>query len=456
MSIHEECGIVGVYAPVDTQCSHDVYYGLSALQHRGQQSCGIAVSNDGDVEFYKDNGLVSEVFNADILDKLNGNIAVGHVRYPSAGTGAPINAQPLVTSYRKGTLTVAHNGTLHNADALRRELHNTGAVLNTGVDSELIANFIARARMKFGTAEEAVCEACTHFHGSYSLLVMSPRKLIVARDPYGVRPLLMGRRGDIVFFASESCALDVVGATYERDVQPGEVICVSKNGIHSQFMGKAATPRHCIFEYIYFSRADSFIDGVSVSSARKTAGKLLAQRHPVEADVVIGVPDSGLEAAMGYSKESGIPFAYGFVKNSYIGRTFIRTTQNDRELAVRLKLNPIRDVVNGKRVIMVDDSIVRGTTSGQIVNLLRQAGAREVHIRIASPPFLWPCYYGTDIPSRDTLAAVKYKDLNAYIGTDSIGYLPLECLPELIGSKHYCDACFTGDYLNYEEAYHAK
>ncbi len=455
MSLHEECGIIGIAGPVGQNYTRDVYYGLSSLQHRGQQSCGIAVSHDGDVDFFKDNGLVSDVFTAEILDGLDGNIAVGHVRYPAAGTAGRVNAQPLVTTYRKGTLTIAHNGTLHNANELRKQLHDTGAVLNTLADSELIANFIARSRMTLGSAEEAVRDACANFHGSYSLLVMSPRKLIAARDPYGVRPLLMGRRGEAVVFASESCALDVIGATYERDVEPGEVVCVSKEGIKSFRMGKAVKPRHCIFEYIYFSRADSTIDGHSVAKARTTAGRHLARQHPVDADVVIGVPDSGLEAAMGYSLESGIPYDRGFVKNSYIGRTFIRPTQDERELAVRLKLNPIGDAVKGKRVVMIDDSIVRGTTCAQIVNLLRQAGATEVHIRIASPPFLYPCYYGTDVPSRENLAAVKYGDnMNEFLGTDSVGYLSLDSLPSLIGCDHYCDACFTGDYLEYKEAYH--
>lgn len=407
--LHEECGVFGIFSDGTINPAYACYNGLLALQHRGQESCGIAVSDDGVIDYHKNMGLVTEVFNNGILDSLNGQMGISHVRYSTAGGSVLENAQPLVMRYVKGTLSVAHNGNLTNAVEIRRQLEQRGAIFQTTIDSEVICYLIARERLKCHSVEEAVARTMQVIEGAYSLLVMSPRKLIAARDPHGFRPLCMGKYNDSIVFASESAALDACGAEYIREVEPGEIIVVNNEGVHSikpDFGEKKNSL--CIFEYIYFARSDSFIDGVSVYEARKQAGRILARTYPVEADMVIGVPESGIDAAIGYSEESGIPYEKAIVKNSYIGRTFIKPSQKERMKSVRIKLNPIANMVKGKRVVMIDDSIVRGTTVDRIVTMLREAGAKEVHMRISSPPFLWPCYYGTDIPSRSELIACNH------------------------------------------------
>ncbi|MBQ4300119.1 MAG: amidophosphoribosyltransferase, partial [Lachnospiraceae bacterium] len=410
--LHEECGVFGMYDFDGGDVASSIYYGLFALQHRGQESCGIAVSDTngpkGKVSSYKGMGLVNEVFEGEHLEKLKGDIGVGHVRYSTAGASTRENAQPLVLNYVKGTLAMAHNGNLINANELREELAYSGAIFQTTIDSEVIAYHIARERLNCHTAEDAVRRACGKLKGAYALVVASPRKLIGARDPYGFKPLCIGKRDNAYILASETCALDTIGAEFVRDVEPGEVVTISPTeGIKSDksmCMPKDKEAR-CIFEYIYFARPDSHIDGVSVYASRIKAGKYLAQDSYVEADLVTGVPESGNAAALGYSLESGIPYGTAFVKNGYVGRTFIKPKQSSRESSVQVKLNVLKEAVKGKRVIMIDDSIVRGTTSDRIVRMLREAGATEVHVRISSPPFLWPCYFGTDIPEREQLIA---------------------------------------------------
>lgn len=452
--LHEECGVFGIYDLDGKEVAPAIYYGLFALQHRGQESCGIAVSDTqgpkGKVLSYKGMGLVNEVFQEENLEKLHGDIGVGHVRYSTAGASSTENIQPLVLNYIKGTLALAHNGNIVNALELRRELAYTGAIFQTTIDSEVIAYHIARERLNVPTVELAVKNAMEKLKGAYSLIVMSPRKLIGARDPYGFRPLCIGKRDNAYILASETCALDAVSAEFVRDVLPGEIVTISKNGIESDTSLCLKKPAKCIFEYIYFARPDSYLDGISVYSSRIMAGKILAQSHPVEADLVVGVPDSGNMAAMGFSMESGIPYGVAFMKNSYIGRTFIKPKQSARESAVKIKLNVLKEVVRGKRVVMVDDSIVRGTTSGRIVQMLKNAGAAEVHVRISSPPFLYPCYFGTDVPSCDQLIAHNntIEQICEMLGADSLGYLDGERLNELIGGDTgYCDACFSGNYL---------
>lgn len=451
--LHEECGVFGVYDLDGGDVASTIYYGLFALQHRGQESCGIAVSDTkgpkGKVLSSKGMGLVNEVFDSEKLEKLKGNIGVGHVRYSTAGASNGQNVQPLVLNYVKGILMLAHNGNLVNAPELRKELEYTGAIFQTTIDSEVIAYHIARERLKTGTVEEAVKNAMKKLKGAYSLVISSPRKLIGARDPFGFRPLVIGKRDNSYLLASETCALDAVGATFVRDVKPGEIVMLDKNGITSDESLCTVKPARCIFEYIYFARPDSYIDGICVHSSRLIAGKILAQEHPVDADIVVGVPESGNAAAMGYSMESGIPYGTAFVKNSYVGRTFIKPKQSARESSVMVKLNALREVVNGKRVIMIDDSIVRGTTSARIVKMIRDAGAKEVHVRISSPPFMYPCYFGTDVPSSDQLIAYNHsvEEICEMIGADSLGYLDKERLAELIdGDEGYCHACFTGQY----------
>ena len=394
-------------------------------------------------------GLVNEVFDAEKLEQLHGDIGVGHVRYSTAGASIPENTQPLVLNYIKGTLMVAHNGNLVNAVDLRRELELMGAIFHTSIDSEVIAYLIAHERLHVGTVEDAVKLAMQKIRGAYSLVVASPRKMIGARDPFGFHPLCIGKRDNAYFFSSESCALDTVGAEFVRDVAPGEIVTITPQGIQSDRSMASDKCARCIFEYIYFARPDSYIDGICVHSSRLTAGKILAQEHPVDADIVVGVPESGNAAAMGYSMESGIPYGTAFVKNSYVGRTFIKPKQSARESSVMVKLNALREVVNGKRVIMIDDSIVRGTTSARIVKMIRDAGAKEVHVRISSPPFMYPCYFGTDVPSSDQLIAYNHsvEEICEMIGADSLGYLDKERLAELIdGDEGYCHACFTGQY----------
>lgn len=452
----EECGVFGMYDfSGEENVAPSIYYGLLALQHRGQESCGIAVSDTtgpkGKVISRKGMGLVNENFEEDDLAALRGDIGVGHVRYSTSGASTIENAQPLVLHYIKGTLAMAHNGNLVNSPQLMKELSRTGAIFQTTTDSELIAYEIARARIQTGSVEEAVSMAMDRIRGSYSLIVMSPRKLIGVRDPFGFRPLCIGRRGKAWFFASESCALDTIGAEFVRDVEPGEIVTISPRfGLHSDRSHciRSSKTARCIFEYIYFGRADSVLDRVSVYNARIQAGKYLAQDSPADADLVIGVPESGTAAALGFSMESGIPYGQGFVKNSYVGRTFIKPEQHSRESAVRVKLNPLRPAVEGKRIVMIDDSIVRGTTSDRIVRMLREAGAREVHMRVSAPPFLYPCYFGTDIPEREQLIAYHHtlEDIRLMIGADSLAYLKMERLTQMVGGLPICCGCFSGTY----------
>ena len=445
----EECGVFGMYDLDGNDVASSIYYGLFALQHRGQKSCGIAVSRtDGpprNSNVCKGMGLVNEVFNAENLEKMAGDIGVGHVRYSTAGASVAENTQPLVLNYIKGTLSMAHNGNLVNALELRNELEMNGAIFQTSIDSEVIAYLIARERLKTGKVEEAVKNAMVKLKGAYSLVVASPRKLIGARDPFGFRPLCIGKRDNAYVLSSESCALDTVGAEFIRDVEPGEIVTITQDGIKSDKSLTQAKAAKCIRRKL----SDSYIDGISVNSSRITAGRILAQTHPVDADIVVGVPESGNAAAMGYAMESGIPYGIAFVKNSYVGRTFIKPKQSARESSVRVKLNALREVVRGKRVVMIDDSIVRGTTSARIVKMIKDAGASEVHVRISSPPFLYPCYFGTDVPSSDQLIAYNHsvEQICEMIGADSLGYLDIERLSELIdGDKGYCNACFSGNY----------
>ena len=453
--LHEECGVFGMYDFDGKDVASTIYYGLFALQHRGQESCGIAVSETngpkGKVTSYKGMGLVNEVFTQENLEPMHGDIGVGHVRYSTAGASTRENAQPLVLNYVKGTLALAHNGNLINATELRKDLEYTGAIFQTTIDSEVIAYHIARERLNSKTVEEAVSRACKKIKGAYSLVVMSPRKLIGARDPFGFKPLCIGKRDNAYIIASETCALDTVGAEFVRDVLPGEIVTITpEGGIQSDL--SMALPKQqqarCIFEYIYFARPDSHIDNVSVYASRIQAGKFLAMDSPVDADLVVGVPESGNAAALRYSLQSGIPYGTAFVKNSYVGRTFIKPKQSSRESSVRVKLNVLKEAVKGKRVIMIDDSIVRGTTSNPTIKLLRDAGATEVHVRISSPPFLWPCYFGTDIPEREQLIAYKHSidEIRDIIGADSLGYLGIDRLEEMVDGLNICKGCFTGTY----------
>ncbi len=451
----EECGVFGAYDFDGGDVASTVYYGLLALQHRGQESCGIAVTGTqgpkGRVVSHKDMGLVNEAFTPDALAKLGGDMAVGHVRYSTAGSSTRENAQPLVLNYVKGTLALAHNGNLVNAPELRRELERTGAIFQTAIDTELIAYHIARERLVSKSVEEAVGRAAGKLRGAFSLVIMSSRKLIGVRDPFGFRPLCIGRRDNTWMLASESCALDTVGAKFVRDVLPGEIVTITpERGLVSDMSHAlpAAKEARCVFEYIYFARPDSIIDGMSVYHSRMLAGKFLAIDSPVDADLVVGVPESGNVAALGYSLESGIPYGAAFVKNAYVGRTFIKPKQKNRETSVGVKLNPIREAVEGKRIVMIDDSIVRGTTSDRIIRMLREAGAKEVHMRVSSPPFLWSCYFGTDVPARTQLLAYgrSLEEIRAVIGSDSLAYLREERLSEIVGGLGICRGCFTGSY----------
>ena len=451
MSIHEECGVFGVISPHPTNAAQLVYYGLYALQHRGQEGCGIVVNDDGVFASSKDLGLVGEVFSEDALSRLpRGSMAVGHVRYGTTGASSRRNCQPIEVNHQKGRMAIAHNGNLSNAYELRNRLELSGAIFHTTSDTETIAYIVTRERLTSPSIEDALSAAMDKLEGAYSLILMSPQKLICARDPHGFRPLCYGKMPDGAYVAaSESCALAAVGAEFIRDLEPGEILVFQRDGIISrqEHCGKSCrTP--CIFEYIYFARPDSVIDGVSVHAARLRAGEILARTHPVEADLVIGVPDSGLDAALGYSRASGIPYGIGLIKNKYIGRTFIAPGQEYRLDQVKLKLSAVRDSICGKRVVLVDDSIVRGTTSGRIVGLLRDAGAKEIHLRVSAPPFLNPCYYGTDIDSRSNLIACHHttEEIAKIINVDSLGYLPVSALRQLTGFDGCCDACFTGSY----------
>ena len=453
-NLREECGVFGVYSPETYGIADTVYYGLFALQHRGQESCGIVVNDDGVFSPYKDTGLVNDVFTPEIIERLGeGSIAVGHVRYGTTGSNDRSNAQPIVVNHVKGKMALAHNGNLVNSGELRRELELQGSIFHTTSDTEVISYIITKERLTAPSIEQAVNRAMDKLKGAYSLVVMSPSKLIAVRDEHGFRPLCYGKTTDGRYIvASESCALDAVGAQFIRDIKPGEIVVFDKNGVRTiedHCNKKPCTL--CVFEYIYFARPDSIIDGCCVHSARVRAGAFLALQHPVQADVVIGVPDSGLDAAIGYSKQSGIPYGIGFIKNKYIGRTFIAPGQKNREDKVRIKLNPIPDTVRGKRIVIIDDSIVRGTTSARIVKLLREAGASEIHMRVSAPPFLNPCYYGTDIDSRDNLIACKHstEEIAEIIGVDSLGYLSIENVKQIAKGMNgcgYCTACFDGVY----------
>lgn len=451
MSIHEECGVFGVISPEPCDIANISYYGLYALQHRGQESCGIVVNDDGVFVSHKDIGLVSEVFSEDILSCLpQSTMAVAHTRYGTTGGTNRNNCQPIEVNHQKGRMALAHNGNLSNAAELRSELELSGAIFHTTSDTETIAYIITRERLKARSIEDALSQAMNTLDGAYSLVLMSPQKLICARDPYGFRPLCFGKTKDGIYVvASESCAIHAVGGEVIRDVEPGEILVFSKNGVVSRREHCCKKDKKlCIFEYIYFSRPDSVIDGISVHASRLRAGKILAEAHPVHADVVIGAPDSGLDAALGFSQESGIPYGIGLIKNKYIGRTFISPGQNARLDGVKIKLAAVEETVKGKRVVLVDDSIVRGNTMGRVVKLLRDAGAKEVHVRISSPPFLHPCYYGTDIDSEEHLIACKYSisEICDIIGADSLGYLPEESLNLLTDNYNFCSACFNGDY----------
>ena len=451
MSIHEECGAFGVISPEPADVAGVVYYGLYALQHRGQESCGIVVNDDGLFSSHKDLGLVSEVFHSEVLSRFpKGTMAVGHVRYGTTGGTNRTNCQPIEVNHQKGRMALAHNGNLSNAAKLRNELELSGAIFHTTSDTETIAYIVTRERLKLPSIEDALSSAMNILEGAYSLVLMSPQKLICARDPYGFRPLCYGKTQDGMYvIASESCALKAVGAEFIRDVEPGEIIVFGKNGIVSRKEHcNSKKKKLCIFEYIYFARPDSEIDGVSVHLSRIEAGKILAREHPADADIVVGVPDSGLDAALGFSRQSGIPYGIGLIKNKYIGRTFISPGQSTRLDQVKIKLSAVEESVKGKKVVLVDDSIVRGTTCGRIVTLLREAGAKEIHMRISSPPFLNPCYYGTDIDTRENLIACNHsvEDIAKIIGADTLGYLPVSQLSLLTGNCDYCSACFNGDY----------
>ena len=451
--LHEECGVFGVFLPNgQTGVVGPAYHALYALQHRGQESCGIAVNRDGVITCHKDVGLVGEVFTPEVLAKLpEGSIAVGHCRYGTTGAQNRNNAQPLLVNHLKGGMALCHNGNLVNARELREKLELGGAIFHTTSDSEVIAYTVTQERLKAPSIEQAVLGAMRRIKGAYSLVLTSPSKLIAARDPHGFRPLCIGKleNGGTVF-ASESCALDAIGASFVRDVRPGEVAVADADGLRTLQCAEKCKSSLCVFEFIYFARPDSVIDGSAVHTARLRAGAFLALEHPVQADVVVGVPDSGIDAAIGYARQSGIPYGVGFIKNKYVGRTFIQPGQAERQNAVKIKLNVIGATVKGKRVVLIDDSIVRGTTSARIVSLLREAGAKEVHMRLSAPPFRYPCYFGTDIDSTDNLIAANHtvEEIRTIIGADSLGYLPVECLNKLADHSEcgFCKGCFTGKY----------
>ena len=454
-SLHEECGVFGIFENKTAPVSQTVYLALYALQHRGQEACGIAVNDDGVFSHFKGGGLVPDVFYAKKLQSLGkGNMAIGHVRYSTTGGKDMGNIQPLVIRHIKGNLALCHNGNLVNAPSIRKEFELAGGIFHGTSDTEAIAYSIVSNRLKCKTTEEAVEKTMDVIKGAYSCIVMTATKMIAFRDPNGFRPLCIGKTADgAICVSSESCAIDTIGGEFVRDVLPGEIVVISNEGIKSikTHCADKNNSSICVFEYIYFARPDSVIDGASVQHARMRAGRFLAQEHPVDADIVIGVPDSGLDAALGYSQESGIPYGIGFIKNRYIGRSFIQPSQEQREDAVKIKLNVIKEIIANKRVIMIDDSIVRGTTCARIVKLLREAGAKEVHMRVSAPPFKHPCYFGTDIDSRDYLIACKYntvEEIANVIGVDSLGYLSVEATKEIAKGAYvgFCDGCFTGDY----------
>lgn len=444
--------VFGIYSKSRKDVAGETYLALYALQHRGQQSCGIAVNDDGLIQSYRDLGLVPDTFKPSVLEGLGlGNIAIGHVEYSKYANSSRSDAQPLVVRHIKGTMALADNGALTNSQELRRELELTGAIFHSATDAEVISHVIIQERLKASSIEEAVSHAMSRLKGAYSMVLMSPQKLMAVRDPEGIRPLCLGRLGEDYVVASESCAFDAIGAEFIRDIRPGEVLVIDQNGPRSLEEHCGGCGHICVFEYVYTARPDSVIEGASVHEARRRAGAFLALEHPCQADVVIGVPDSGLDAALGYAQQSGIPYGIGFIKNRYVGRTFILPTQTQRENAVRIKLNVLKATVAGKRVVLVDDSIVRGTTSQRIIHMLREAGATEVHIRISSPPFINPCYYGTDIDSKDKLVACRMslEEIRQSLGADTLGYLTLEDVKKIADVKTgcgFCTACFDGKY----------
>ena len=450
--VHEECGVFGIWRKDGLGVVVPAYHGLYALQHRGQESCGIAVNKDGIITCHKDVGLVNEVFTQDVLREMqDGQAAVGHCRYATTGSHHRGNAQPLLINHLKGGMALCHNGNLTNATELRERLEQRGAIFHTTSDTEVIAYTITQERLRAPSIEEAVSKAMEYITGAYSIVLMSPQKVIAARDPMGFRPLCIGKIGeDGYVFASETCALDAIGAQYLRDVLPGEIVVAGEQGLGSIPPKETCKRSLCVFEFIYFSRPDSVIEGASVHVARLRAGAFLALEHPMQADVVVGVPDSGIDAAIGYSRQSGIPYGLGFIKNKYIGRTFIQPEQAQRQNAVHIKLNVIGSTVKGKRVVLVDDSVVRGTTSARIVKLLRDAGATEVHLRLSAPPFQHPCYFGTDIDSTENLLAHNHTvdEMREIIGVDSLGFLNTAFLDKLADHDcgGFCTACFTGEY----------
>ena len=451
--IKEACGVIGIYNNDNWNLPKDLYYGLFALQHRGQESCGMAVSNKGVVKHHKDMGLVNEVFSSDMIDSMQGNIGIGHCRYSTTGNSEKANAQPLVMQSVSGTLSIAHNGNLVDSVELKQKLmKEQGAIFHTAIDSEIMAYLIAKEGVHYPHLEDSVRRATEQVNGSFALLVMCPTKLVGMRDPLGIKPLCLGMKGKSYILASESCAIDAIGGTFVRDIDPGELVVIDKDGLRS-FPKKEEkrAPRPCIFEYIYFARPDSIMDGQSIYLSRQMAGRILAQRYPVDADVVSAVPDSGIDAAIGYSQESGIPYGVGLIKNRYIGRTFIQPVQVQREEAVRIKLNALKHTVDGKRVVLVDDSMVRGTTSASIIKMLKKAGAKEVHMRISAPTFVWPCFYGIDLPEKKQLTACNHtiEEIRQLLDADSLGFFKIEDLVRILPDcrfQTYCDACFSGDY----------
>ena len=448
----EECGVFGIYSLDGKQVAHDIYNGLVALQHRGQESAGMAVSDTegemGNINLKKEMGLVTEVFSHEDLDKLSGNIGVGHVRYSTTGESTAKNAQPIAMNYIKGSLALVHNGNIVNAGEIKKEQMYKGLAHYTTTDSEVLAYENIGERVKADSIEEAVKRAVSKLRGGYAVVVMSPRKLVGIRDPFGIKPLILGKKKDTYILCSESSAITSVGGEIIRDIEPGEIVSITADGISSDKELCQEKRAHCIFEYIYFARNDSVMDGISIFDSRIQAGRALAKGAPVEADIVSGVPDSGLAAAEGYALESGIPFTFVFHKNSYIGRSFIKPTDEERQNAVHMKLSVLSHVVKDKRIVLIDDSIVRGTTMKHLIEMLKKAGAKEVHVRISSPPFLYPCYYGTDVPTSGELIASEHstEEVRSRIGADSLHYLGIDDFKEMVGDLPICEACFTGDY----------
>lgn len=449
--IHEECGVFGIYNNNELDIGTKTYYALYALQHRGQESCGIAINENGIIRGSKGLGLVNEVFNEDILDDLdNGKMAIGHCRYATSGKRKITNAQPLIINHLKGSMAIAYNGNLTNAYELRKKLELEGAIFQSTSDTEVIAYTITKERLNSNSIEEAIAKTTDIIKGAYCLLVMSPQKLIIARDSYGIRPLSLGKIENSYIVASETCAFDSVGGKFLRDIKPGEILVIDKNGLRSLPKETKKKTNLCVFEFVYFARPDSIIEGISVQEARQKAGAFLAEEYPIDADIVIGVPDSGIDAALGYSKKSGIPYGVGLLKNKYIGRTFIEGNKGQREKSVKIKLNPISSTIKDKKVVLVDDSIVRGTTSKRIVQLIKEAGAKEVHMRISAPPFKYPCYFGTDVDTQENLIAWHYslEEIKKKIGVDSLGYLSIEDVKKVAQNPNceYCVGCFSGKY----------